>query len=81
MATATAHVATPAQGECADGSDQWFQLLQQRRAKLGGIQVSEAQRLLTEAHIDMHALVAVCGERWVQPCRENSHINSLLRNA
>jgi hypothetical protein len=81
MTTATAHVATPAQGECADGSDQRFQLLQQRRAKLGGIQVSEAQRLLTEAHRDMHALVAVCDERWALPCRENSHINGLLRNA
>jgi len=51
------------------------------RAKLGGMQVSEAQRLLTEAHMDMHALVAVCGERWAPPCRENSHINGLLLNA
>ncbi|MDP3887515.1 transposase [Hydrogenophaga sp.] len=30
--------------------------------KLGGMQVSKAQRLLTEAHRDMHALVAVCGD-------------------
>ncbi|WP_177136175.1 transposase [Hydrogenophaga aromaticivorans] len=51
------------------------------RAKLGGMQVSEAQHLLTEAHMNMHALVAVCGERWAPPCRENSHINGLLRNA
>lgn len=38
------------------------------RDKLGGMQVSEAQRLLTEAHRDMHALVAVCVERWALPC-------------
>lgn len=45
------------------------------------MQVSEAQHLLTEAHMNMHALVAVCDERWAPPCRENSHINGLLRNA
>lgn len=50
------------------------------RAKLGGMQVSEAQRLQTEAHVGMHALMAVCGERWAPPCRENSHIKGLLRN-
>jgi hypothetical protein len=51
------------------------------RAKLGSMQVSEAQHLPTEAQMDMHALVAVCGERWAPPCSENSHINGPLRNA
>lgn len=50
------------------------------RDKLGGMQVSEAQRLLTEAHMDMHALVAACGERWAPLCRGHSHINGLFRN-
>ena len=61
------------------GSSDWT--LHGRRAKLGGVHVSEAQRLLPEALMDMHALVAVCGERWAPPCREKSHIYGLLRNA
>ena len=51
------------------------------RASFGGMQVSEAQRLLRKAHVNMHALVTVCGERCVPPYGENADNKDRLRKA